>query len=137
MIFSHCLIIQSIFPSIIFIFSFQVVSDSSMIFHLVAYCETPFLLIIYKHKKVFQMGLNHGFGSGSGWIRFFADPDPDLKKTQIRIRLYFQCCGAKLFIFGSSLAPIFSLFWLWLQLCLQPLKNGKFLFNKIKTVLQK
>ena len=80
MIFSHCLIVQSIFPSIIFIFSFQVVSDSSMIFHLVAYCETPFLLIIYKHKKVFQMGLNHGFGSGSAWIRFFADPDPDPKR---------------------------------------------------------
>ena len=74
-----------------------------MIFHLVAYCETPFLLIIYKHKKVFQMGLNHGFGSGSGWIRFFADPDPDLKKTQIRIRLYFQCCGAKIIYFRLQL----------------------------------
>ena len=107
MIFSHCLIIQSIFPSIIFIFSFQVVSDSSMIFHLVAYCETPFLLIIYKHKKVFQMGLNHGFGSGSGWIRFFADPDPDLKRPGSVSVCIFSVAEPKLFIFGSSSGSTF------------------------------
>ena len=31
-------------------------------------------------QESFSKGLNHGFGSGSAWIRFFADPDPDPKR---------------------------------------------------------